>query len=601
MFAPPVCTFRSATKAAETDLANGLCLAIECDDHPTEACGRLIGLLGGVTAIVASGGEWADPETGETRAQAPCLCPAARADPDRAGARPAQTREPAGRRLGRLRPIGRAAGPSAPVGRVGPPQGAAQAVPHRGLARVRDRPRRRCGAAGAGCPAGALEHATGPDADRLRVALDIHEDRGRASAPRRTTTPTTSDPDLEALVDAIPNADEPRAEWIKVGLAFFAASEGSAAGFNAWDRWSRKSGKSHGGTAAQWARFAKSPPTRTDKGALVQRARRTDPDFRLPSWGPAPQSDSRGDEGHWEQPGDGQDKGEPSPEAGAAHGSADRRVRVELTPHKVNAIARQCARLLGEVIYMRGPVPSALLRAEEVRGDEVNAVDAKPEAEPGVMLGGVRHARGSLILAPPALGLVQYQLDERAAFWRFDKRTDDWVPASCPKDLVTRLIDAATELGYRSCSAIVSLPMFIAGRIIAEAGYHAATGSILAFNDKLPPIPERPTKAEALAALEVLIRPFRGYLRTDDTGQPFRAATVAAALTAIMRPSLPAAPAISVDANVSGAGKGKFGRVLSVLTTGSLPALVTEGHNSEEFDKRISAAILSGAPCYSLG
>ena len=87
------------------------------------------------------------------------------------------------------------------------------------------------------------------------------------------------------------------------------------------------------------------------------------------------------------------------------------------------------------------------------------------------------------------------------------------MPTSCPKDLVTRLIDAATELGYRSCSAIVSLPMFIAGRIIAEPGYHAATGSIIAFNGKLPPIPERPTKAEALAALDVLIRPFRGYLR----------------------------------------------------------------------------------------
>ena len=165
---------------------------------------------------------------------------------------------------------------------------------------------------------------------------------------------------------------------------------------------------------------------------------------------------------------------------------------------------------------------------------------------------------------------------------------------------MTRLIDAATELGYRSCSAIVSLPMFIAGRIIAEPGYHAATGSILAFNGKLPPIPERPTQAEALAALDVLIRPFRGYLSTDEGGRPLRAATLAAALTAIMRPSLPAAPAISVDANVSGAGKGKFGRVLSVLTTGGLPALVTEGHNSEEFDKRISAAILSGAPAILL-
>ena len=283
VFAPPVCTFRSATKAAETDLANGLCLAVECDERPTEACRRLIGLLGGVTAIVASGGEWAHPETGELQ---PRLHVYVRLrEPTRTAQEHAQLK-----RANRLAAALVGSDPSAvplvhplrwagSVHRKGAPKLCRIAALQEFEIDLDDAAERLEQAARL-----ALEHASGPDADRLRVALDTHE--ARVAEPP-DYDPDDLDPDLEALADAIPNADEPRAEWIKVGLAFFAASDGSAAGFNAWDRWSRKSNKYHGGTAARWEAFAKSPPNRTTKGALVQRARRTDADFRLPSWGPA--------------------------------------------------------------------------------------------------------------------------------------------------------------------------------------------------------------------------------------------------------------------------------------------------------------------------
>jgi hypothetical protein len=80
----------------------------------------------------------------------------------------------------------------------------------------------------------ALQHATGAEADRLEIALGMRT-RARQEAP--APDPEARDPDLEALAAAIPNDDVPRAEWVAVGLAFYAASDGSAAGFNAWDRW----------------------------------------------------------------------------------------------------------------------------------------------------------------------------------------------------------------------------------------------------------------------------------------------------------------------------------------------------------------------------
>src|SRR3982750_3307472 len=66
VFAPPVCTFQTATGAAIRDLANGLTLSVDIDQGNTlTILNRLEGLLGSCTVIVASGSEWSDPETGE--------------------------------------------------------------------------------------------------------------------------------------------------------------------------------------------------------------------------------------------------------------------------------------------------------------------------------------------------------------------------------------------------------------------------------------------------------------------------------------------------------------------------------------------------------
>lgn len=65
VFAPPIATFSSEHSAREEDLQNGLAISVECDTAPARARARLEGLLGPATLVVASGGEWLNPETGE--------------------------------------------------------------------------------------------------------------------------------------------------------------------------------------------------------------------------------------------------------------------------------------------------------------------------------------------------------------------------------------------------------------------------------------------------------------------------------------------------------------------------------------------------------
>jgi hypothetical protein len=67
VFCPPIAVFTNREHARENDLAEGLALSIECDQQPQQAKQRLEQILGPATFVVASGGKWTDPATGETQ------------------------------------------------------------------------------------------------------------------------------------------------------------------------------------------------------------------------------------------------------------------------------------------------------------------------------------------------------------------------------------------------------------------------------------------------------------------------------------------------------------------------------------------------------
>jgi hypothetical protein len=79
--------------------------------------------------------------------------------------------------------------------------------------------------------------------------------------------------DLAELAAAIPN-DEDWIGWNRLGLAFYAASDGDGDGFAAFDRWSCKSPKyDPRAVAERWRNYHRSPPTQIGVGSLVHFAR----------------------------------------------------------------------------------------------------------------------------------------------------------------------------------------------------------------------------------------------------------------------------------------------------------------------------------------
>jgi hypothetical protein len=93
-----------------------------------------------------------------------------------------------------------------------------------------------------------------------------------------TEVPATK---LAAAVAAIPNDDLGWEEWNRVGMALWAATNGSDEGLVLFDRWSQKSGKYDAAdTAVKWDAYDSCPPNELTAGTLFYLADQADPSWR---------------------------------------------------------------------------------------------------------------------------------------------------------------------------------------------------------------------------------------------------------------------------------------------------------------------------------
>lgn len=90
--------------------------------------------------------------------------------------------------------------------------------------------------------------------------------------------------DLSAVARTIPNDDRGWDDWNRIGMAFYASSDGSDDGLEAFCQWSEKSKKYDEDTClSRWEHYDKSPPDSIGFGTLVYEAKQADPGFVLPS------------------------------------------------------------------------------------------------------------------------------------------------------------------------------------------------------------------------------------------------------------------------------------------------------------------------------
>ena len=155
------------------------------------------------------------------------------------------------------------------------------------------------------------------------------------------------------------------------------------------------------------------------------------------------------------------------------------------------------------------------------------------------------------------------------------------------------LFESANYLHLPVLSGLARQPCIrLDGTAVTAAGYDAATRLLGVFDGGEYLIPERPTGAEAEAALALLEGLLTEFCFPHPTDQ---AAALAALLTAAVRPSLAHAPMFHVRAPMAGAGKSYLCTLITAFATPQQSTPTTFPGDDEECRKLLLAELL-GAP-----
>jgi hypothetical protein len=182
----------------------------------------------------------------------------------------------------------------------------------------------------------------------------------------------------------------------------------------------------------------------------------------------------------------------------------------------------------------------------------------------------------------------------QAAIWeRFDRRSEEWVSIDAPLAVANTYLQRVGRWRLPVLTGLLNAPTLRAdGSILSAPGYDTATGLLLAPDVKrFAPVPGEPSRGEARTALDLLASLIANF---PFVGGIDRSVALSAILTAGIRRSLPTAPLHAFDAPVAGSGKSKLVDIATLIATGRVAAVIAQGKDEEELQKRLGALMLAG-------
>ena len=188
-----------------------------------------------------------------------------------------------------------------------------------------------------------------------------------------------------------------------------------------------------------------------------------------------------------------------------------------------------------------------------------------------------------------------------AEFYSVKAEVDDYgnilstreVPEDAPTYIANAIIAKHGSRNFRKLTAVTTAPTLRPdGSVLDEPGHDQATGLMYVTSEVYPAqVPVAPTPEQALDAMALLWHPIRLFPFADEIAV---GVTLAAMLTACLRPSLPTCPATGFDAPAAGTGKTLLAKCIGALATGGDVAVLPPTNEDEECRKRLFAALRGG-------
>lgn len=160
-------------------------------------------------------------------------------------------------------------------------------------------------------------------------------------------------------------------------------------------------------------------------------------------------------------------------------------------------------------------------------------------------------------------------------------------------DVVVPLVREMYDLWrFPALHGIVRTPTLrVDGTLLAKPGYDAKSGMFVALDPdlKMPFVPERPSREQAFAALELLRELLAEFPFVDEAS---RSVALSLLITPVVRVAMPTAPLHLVTAPSPGTGKSYLVDVAAMIATGDAAAVIAMAQRDEETEKRLIGAAL---------
>ncbi len=174
---------------------------------------------------------------------------------------------------------------------------------------------------------------------------------------------------------------------------------------------------------------------------------------------------------------------------------------------------------------------------------------------------------------------------------KFSRVRNQWEPVDCPADLANNILGAGDWEHFRPLEAIATAPFLRSDLTVCDIpGYDEASRVFFAPNADFPPIPARPTKDDALAALNRLAEPFKQF--------PYAGVSEAAFLSHVLaaagRHAIETQPVYVYTATLGATGKTLLASMANRIAEGVEPGVHPYTDDSEELRKVLMAALIAG-------
>jgi hypothetical protein len=223
----------------------------------------------------------------------------------------------------------------------------------------------------------------------------------------------------------------------------------------------------------------------------------------------------------------------------------------------------------------------------------------------------IRRRAGALILKPVTPTWLHEQFARVARWQKFDVRARHALPADPDPLYAVTYLARVGEWCMPVLRGVIEAPTLREDfSILQTPGYDRDSQLLFAAEIPFPAVPEKPTRADAAAALQKLVHVLRAFpFVPDERTEEWRPAAdeglkpsvarsivLSAMLTALIRRSLPSAPLFVFDAPLAGSGKTMLAEIVGIIATGRKPPSMNQGRDAEEDEKRLGATLREGDP-----